>query len=234
MRALSFCSRDARRRDARPDEVRQQPVAWVGPRDVEPHRVVRGEEPVARLLLDDVARMLAGLGRDADQLAAERLLGERLVGGVDRLADRRAARRPRSRSTWPASPGRGRRSTRRRGCPGSSRCRACTSRRARRSACPGPGCTASAGTAPGSCLSCLSAAVMNAFQICAGRVPPATGLPPNSVSIGLQLVGVADPDGDGELRRVADEPRIAVVVGGARLAGRRAGRRARRACRCPA
>ena len=35
----------------------------------------------------------------------------------------------------------------------------------------------------------------------------------------LELVGVADPDGDGVLLRPGHEPRVAVVLGGAGLAG---------------
>ena len=46
-----------------------------------------------------------------------------------------------------------------------------------------------AGNGSGSSLSCLSARVMNDFQIRAGSVPPATGLPPNSVSIGFSSSG---------------------------------------------
>ena len=79
-----------------------------------------------------------------------------------------------------------------------------------------------------------SAVSMNAFQISAGNVPPATGV---AVELGQhrhELVRVADPDRGHELRRVADEPRVAVVLGRAGLARRPAGRRAAaRACRCP-
>ena len=60
---------------------------------------------------------------------------------------------------------------------------------------------------------------MNAFQISAGYVPPATGMPVELVRHRDELVGVADPDGDDELRREADEPRVAVVLGRAGLAG---------------
>ena len=50
-----------------------------------------------------------------------------------------------------------------------------------------------------------------------------------------QLVRVADPDRRDELRRVADEPGVAVVLGRAGLAGDRAAvGELRRACRCPA
>ena len=45
------------------------------------------------------------------------------------------------------------------------------------------------GNCSGASLSCLSAAVMNACQICVGKVPPATGSPLNSVSIGFSLSG---------------------------------------------
>ena len=60
--------------------------------------------------------------------------------------------------------------------------------------------TAAAGTTPAASLRYASAFVMNAFQISAGYVPPATGL---AVVLGLhrpQLVRVADPDRGHELR----------------------------------
>ncbi len=53
----------ARRSHARADEIRKQPVAGIGSRDVQPHAVVRREEAVPRLLLDDVAGPLARLWR---------------------------------------------------------------------------------------------------------------------------------------------------------------------------
>ena len=67
---------------------------------------------------------------------------------------------------------------------------------------------------------------MNAFQISAGNVPPATASPVELGQHRHQRCRVADPDGGGELRRVADEPRVAVVLGRAGLPGDRAVRRA--------
>ena len=71
---------------------------------------------------------------------------------------------------------------------------------------------------------------MKLFQISAGNVPPATASPWYSVSIGLQRVRVADPDRDDELRRVADEPGVAVVLGRARSCRRPA--RPSESCAC--
>ena len=68
-----------------------------------------------------------------------------------------------------------------------------------------------------------SADSMNDFQISAGNVPPTTGA---AVELGAhrhELVRVADPDRGHELRRVADEPRVAVVLGRPGLAGDRLG-----------
>ena len=73
--------------------------------------------------------------------------------------------------------------------------------------------------------------VMKSCQISAGNVPPATG---PAVVLGLhrtELVRVADPDGDGQLLVEADEPGVAVVLGGAGLAGGELARSAR-PCRC--
>ena len=60
-------------------------------------------------------------------------------------------------------------------------------------------------------------------QIRAGKVPPSTGAPPYSVVIGVDRVGVADPDAGGGPGIVpsserAAEPGVAVVVGRSRLA----------------
>ena len=77
-----------------------------------------------------------------------------------------------------------------------------------------------------------SAFSMNSFQISAGKVPPSTVWPWYSVSIGTQLVRVADPDRGHEVGREADEPGVAVVLGRPGLAGDLVARRAAPPCRC--
>ncbi len=66
----------------------------------------------------------------------------------------------------------------------------------------------------------------------AGKVPPATGVAAELGLHRLELVRIADPDGDGVVLRPAHEPGVAVVLGGAGLArrSRRPGSSPR--CRC--
>ena len=66
----------------------------------------------------------------------------------------------------------------------------------------------------------LFALTMKSCQISAGKVPPATGSPRYSVSIGLAPSGIADPHRDREVVVEADEPRVLVVLGRAGLARR--------------
>ena len=116
----------------------------------------------------------------------------------------------------------------------SDRCRAGASGRAgRRSRATRTG-TAAAGTSVATSASVRygSAFSMNALKISAGYVPPATGA---AVVLGQhrpQLVGVADPDGGHEVGRVADEPRVAVVLRRAGLAGDGDSRGSAPPCRC--
>ena len=85
-------------------------------------------------------------------------------------------------------------------------------------------CAAAPPAARAAALSALSfsipsAASMKSCQISAGKVRRARGRRRSRSSSG-QLVGVADPDGDGVLGVPADEPRVAVIGGRAGLAGR--------------
>ena len=68
-------------------------------------------------------------------------------------------------------------------------------------------------------LSICSAEVMKLCQMSAGKVPPRTGPPLKSVRHRDELFGIADPHGDRVLGVPADEPGVAVVGGGAGLAG---------------
>ena len=81
---------------------------------------------------------------------------------------------------------------------------------------------------PSSAPACSPApASMNSFQIVAGKVPPATAIP-CTLSIGISPLRIADPDRRLELRHVAGEPGVRVVVGRARSCRRPAGRSTRR------
>ena len=77
-----------------------------------------------------------------------------------------------------------------------------------------------------------SQAEITLAQIRAGKVPPSTGPPENSVSIGVTRVGVADPDAGGDFFGRAAEPGVAVVRRWCRSCPTGFRRRCRRARRC--
>ena len=95
----------------------------------------------------------------------------------------------------------------------------------------GVGRRAAPGSARADRLRVGSAFCMNAFQISAGIRAAVDRVPVELGHHRHQRVRVADPDRDDELRRVADEPRVAVVLGRAGLAGDLAAGELRRGAR---